>query len=132
MTEIVLETSAVAAVFFNEPEREAFLGAIFASREVAISAVSVMECGLVLAGRNGAAAPPLLFAALEQWAAKIVAADAEQATRAIDAYLRYGRGRHPARLNFGDCFAYALAKSLDAPLLFKGEDFAKTDVRVAL
>ena len=98
-----------------------------------MSAVSAQEAGMVVAGRfgDGAAWEPLdaLLARLE---VEIVAHDAALARIARTAFLRFGKGRHPARLNFGDCAAYALAESGGLPLLFKGEEFAKTEIIAAL
>lgn len=113
----------------GEPETERFAEALAASDRRAISAANYVECALVLSSR------PLIRYQFEPWLSTagigIVAVGEELAQESVRAFERFGKGRHPAALNFGDCFAYALAKSLDAPLLFKGNGFAKTDVRVA-
>lgn len=124
---IIVDTSAVIAMLCGEPETATFAEALAASRRRAISAANYVECALVLASR------PLIRPQFEPWLETtrigIIAVDEELARGAIAAFERFGKGRHAAGLNFGDCFAYALAKSLDAPLLFKGGDFAKTDVK---
>ncbi len=100
------------------------------AEKAVISAINAVEVGIILIGRNR-----LRDAAdLDQWL-QALAIDVEPMANhsdVISAYLAFGRGRHPAKLNFADCFAYVLAKSLDAPLLYKGADFALTDVRSAL
>ena len=126
---IVIDTSAVVATLAGEPEAARFGDAIALDGHVAISAVNFVECALVLSSR------PHVRAQLGPWmqanSVSVVTVDEALARGAIGAFDRFGKGRHRAGLNFGDCFAYALAKALDAPLLFKGGDFAKTDVRVA-
>lgn len=126
---IVIDSSAVIAMLSGEPETVRFAEAIAASDRRSITAANYVECALVLSSR------PLIRPELEPWLRTarigIVAVDEILARASIRAFERFGKGRHQAALNFGDCFAYALARSLDAPLLFKGEDFAKTDVKVA-
>lgn len=129
MTAIVVDTSAIVAILRNEPEKDRFVDAILAASPRFISAVSLQEAGMVLAGRSGNAAvwEPLdaLLARLE---AEVVAHDAALARIARTAFIRFGKGRHPAQLNFGDCAAYALASANSLGLLFKGDDFARTDI----
>jgi ribonuclease VapC len=126
---IVVDTSAVIAMLSGEAETTRFAEALAGSARRAITAANYVECALVLSSR------PLIRPRFEPWlgTAKIAVAavDEELARESVRAFERFGKGRHPAALNFGDCFAYAFAKLLDAPLLFKGSDFAKTDVRVA-
>ena len=130
---IVIDTSAVLAILFEEPEAEAFMTRIVEAESPAMSAVSVLEAGLVMAGRGGGPAQWTLFDALLQDArVDVVAFDSAQATLARRAFLHYGRGRHPAGLNFVDCASYALAAAKGWPLLFKGEDFVRTDIPPAL
>ena len=133
MTAIVLDTSAVVAILRREPEMDRFIETILASSPRLMSAVSLQEAGMVVAGRHGDEAmwEPLdaLLARLE---VEVVAHDAVLAHIARVAFLRFGKGRHAARLNFGDCASYALAKSHGAPLLFKGEDFSQTDIEPAV
>jgi ribonuclease VapC len=126
---MVIDTSALAAIFFREPEREIFRAAILSANTRLISAVTMLEAGMVIEGRRGGGAGREfdLFAVR---AFQIVAADAEQAELARSAWRRYGKGRHPAALNFGDCFVYALAKVSGEPILAKGTDFVRTDVGV--
>ena len=132
MTAIVLDTSAVVAILRNEPERDRFVEAILAANPRLMSAVSLQEAGMVIAGRFGDEAMwEPLDALLVRLDVEIVAHDAALARIARAAFIRFGKGRHSARLNFGDCASYALAKAHDVPLLFKGEDFAQTDITAA-
>jgi len=129
---IVIDTSAVIAILRLEAEADAFLRAIATAESCFISAVSALETAMVLASAAGGAAlwEPLdqLLAAAE---VKIVPFDGEQSRLARDAFIRFGKGRHAAGLNLGDCAAYALAASRKLPLLFKGDEFAKTDLVTA-
>ncbi len=125
---MVLDTSALLAVLFDEPERRAFNEKIAAASPRLISAVSFVETSIVLAVKRGDAAVRELDLFLARAAVEIVPLDADQGRVARRAYSLYGKGRHPAGLNFGDCFAYALAKTTGEPLLFKGSDFTQTDV----
>lgn len=125
---MVLDTSALLAVLFDEPERRAFNEKIAAASPRLLSAVSFVEASIVLAVKRGDAAVRELDLFLERAAVEIVPLDADQGRVARRAYSLYGKGRHPAGLNFGDCFAYALAKTTGEPLLFKGNDFTQTDV----
>lgn len=130
---IVIDTSALIAIFRLEPEADAFLKAIVRAQARAISAVTVLETSMVMSG--GAAADAEVFQPLDEFLSEagveIAAFDADQSRVARDAFLRFGKGRHKAALNFGDCASYALAKSRAAPLLYKGEDFRRTDIRSA-
>ena len=96
-----------------------------------LSAANLVETGIVMQVRRGDEAVRDLDLLLAKLKIEIIAVSVKQANIARKAFQRFGRGRHPARLNFGDCFAYALAKDCGAPLLFKGEDFAQTDIAVA-
>lgn len=127
---MVIDTSALAAIFFAEPERETFLKAITAAESRLVSAASVLETGIVLEARQGEAAGREFDLFVVRANLQIVPVDAEQVEIARSAWRKYGKGRHPAALNFGDCFAYALAKSSDEPLLAKGGEFALTDIEV--
>jgi ribonuclease VapC len=126
---MVIDTSALAAIFFNEPERDNFRAAILEADTRLISAATVLETGIVIEARRGEGAGREfdLFAVR---ALQIVSVDAGQTELARSAWRRYGKGRHPAGLNFGDCFVYALAKTSGEPVLAKGGDFAKTDIAV--
>ncbi len=127
---MVVDTSAVAAIFFGEPERTKFLQAFLASTKRLISAATVLEAGMVIESRQGEAGGRELDLFLIRAGVEIVEVDAEQADIARIAWRRYGKGRHPASLNFGDCFSYALAKFSGEPLLAKGTDFAATDIAI--
>jgi ribonuclease VapC len=133
MSMIAIDTSALIAIFRAEAEAEAFLKAIVAAPARVISALSVLETSMVMTGgaRDGAAFEPLDDFLLEAGIVS-VPLDAAQARLAREAFLRFGKGRHPAALNLGDCAAYALAKAKDAPLLFKGNDFIRTDITPAI
>jgi ribonuclease VapC len=127
---MVIDTSALAAIFFRERERDEFLKAITSVATRLISAATVLETGMVLEARQGDAAGREFDLFIVRAAFEIVPFDAEQADLARSAWRKYGKGRHPAALNFGDCFAYALAKSTGEPLLAKGTEFALTDIAV--
>jgi ribonuclease VapC len=127
---MVIDTSAFAAIFFGEPERQEFLAAITAAGSRLVSAATVLETGIVLEVRQSDAAGREFDLFIVRANVQIVPVDAELADLARSAWRRYGKGRHPAGLNFGDCFSYALAKFSGEPLLAKGTDFASTDVTV--
>lgn len=131
MTAIVVDTSAVVAILRNEPEKDRFVDAILATSPRLMSAVSFQEAGMVIAGRHGEEAIwEALDALLVRLDVEVVAHDAALAHVARMAFLRFGKGRHPAGLNFGDCASYVLAKAQNVPLLFKGDDLARTDIGV--
>ncbi|CAN5582123.1 type II toxin-antitoxin system VapC family toxin [soil metagenome] len=129
---IVVDTSAIVAILLEELEGTRFSLILSGAADVQISAVTDYETRLIALHRRG----PLLVEKYEELVSSggfsIATFDQVQSGLAFAAYRQYGKGNHSARLNFADCAAYALAKSLDAPLLFKGNDFAQTDVRVAL
>ena len=127
---MVIDTSALAALFFHEPERDAFRNAIVAASSRLISAATVLEAGMVIEGRRGGGAGREFDLFIVRAQIKIVPIDAELADLARSAWRKYGKGRHPAGLNFGDCFSYALAKATGEPLLAKGTDFTKTDALI--
>ncbi|MEP6778627.1 MAG: type II toxin-antitoxin system VapC family toxin [Gemmatimonadaceae bacterium] len=128
---MVIDTSAIIAIMFNETTAPRLVAAIEQSPVRMISAGTVIETALVLLGRYGPEGEVHLDTFLRGINADIVPCDADQVTVARDAARAYGRGRHRAALNFGDCFSYALAVARDQALLFVGEDFAQTDVSVA-
>jgi ribonuclease VapC len=129
---IAVDTSALIAILFGEQEAEAFKDRL-AAEPARVSAVSLQEASMVLAGRLGDATAWLeLDELIQAIPLEVIAHDQHLAEIARDAFLRFGKGRHPARLNCGDCASYALAKSLNIPLLFKGSDFAQTDIVAAL
>lgn len=126
---IVIDTSALVAIVLDEPEAAACMAALREEPELAMSAGSVAEA-LIVAGRRGVGRQMERLVA--NLGIEIVAVTAAEARRVAAAYDRWGRGVHQAALNFGDCFAYALAKERDCPLLFLGNDFANTDLVAAL
>lgn len=128
---IVVDASALVAIGDGEPEEELYLGVIERAARAIISPVNAVEAGVVLIGRQRFASVEDFGLWLESLAVEVDTSPGDHAG-AMAAYLEFGRGYHPAKLNLGDSFAYALAKSLDAPLLYKGDDFARTDIRSAL
>jgi len=129
---IVVDSSALIAILRREPQADGFLRIIAAADGCLLSSVSLLEASMVLAGRSGDAASWAdLDALVARAAMQVVAQDAALVEAARDAFLRYGKGRHPASLNLGDCASYAVAKARNLPLLFKGDDFAKTDLPAA-
>lgn len=126
---IALDTSALAAVVFGEPDAGRFAAAMLANTgDCLISAATLVETGIVVEAKHGPAGTQDLRLLVDQIGADVVPIDAQMASVAVAAWQRFGKGRHPAALNFGDCFSYALTKTSGAPLLFKGDDFAQTDV----
>ncbi|PZR35150.1 type II toxin-antitoxin system VapC family toxin [Caulobacter segnis] len=128
---LVVDTSALVAIITGEPERAAFLGVLAQGDEMLLSEINYAEAGIVLVAR-GYLADQQAFDTWLEGARIQVAREPALHEPALKAYLAYGKGRHPAGLNLADSFAYALAKTLDAPLLYKGDDFALTDIRAAL
>lgn len=128
---MVIDSSAVLAILQNEAERHAFNEAIAAAEQCSLSAASLVELSIVMEARFGADGQGDLDLFLNTALIEIISLDREQAGLAREAFSRYGKGRHRAGLNFGDCFSYALAKWLDQPLLFKGDDFCHTDLQPA-
>jgi ribonuclease VapC len=128
---ITVDASALIAIAFEEPEESQFITALARASEAHISPVNYLETGLILLRRRRFASRPQF----ETWLADMgvtLREDLSLGGEALATYLRFGKGFHRARLNLADCFAYALAKRLDVPLLYKGDDFAKTDIRSAL
>ena len=124
---MVIDTSALIAILLDEPDRRSFEAAIEAEPRRLVSAMTKLEAGMVMVGRYGTEGAVRLDQLLARIVATIVPFDDDQADIARDAFARYGKGRHKAALNFGDCAAYALAVSEVEPLLFKGTDFGATD-----
>jgi ribonuclease VapC len=128
---IVVDASALLAIALEEPDNRLYAAALGNSDSAHISPANFLQTSIILI-RRGFAANREMF---ETWLVEsgvTVRDDLALAGDALAAYLRFGKGFHPARLNLADCFAYALARQLDAPLLYKGDDFAKTDIRSAL
>jgi ribonuclease VapC len=129
---VIVDSSALIAILFKEPDGRRYLEALAAEERPVTSAVTFVETAMVTEGRGGAAAGAGFDVLLTELAIETIPVDARQASIARDAWRRYGKGRHPAGLNLGDCFAYALAMARGEPLLFKGDDFARTDVKAAI
>jgi ribonuclease VapC len=127
---IVVDASAVVAILQNERGYERIAEKLLASDDRRISPVSWLEVSMAI-GRKFDDPAAIADAFLLRSEIEIHAIDAEQAEWARRAHISFGKGRHPARLNLGDCFSYAAAKALNAPLLYVGDDFAKTDIRAA-
>jgi ribonuclease VapC len=125
---MIVDTSALIAILRREPEASAFIDRLLAAPDVRISVGTLLEARLV-AERDGGAEE--LDELIETVGIDIVPVDARQGDLAVEGFRRFGKGRHAAALNFGDLFAYALARALDTPLLFKGGDFGHTDIEAA-
>ncbi len=128
---MVIDSSALLAILQDEPERRALVEVIESADRRCLSVVNLVEASIVLETRRGPAAAQLLDALVERAGIEVMGVDLEQGALARRAFARYGKGRHSAGLNFGDCFAYALAQTLGDSLLFKGNDFSQTDVAPA-
>ena len=130
---IVVDTSVIIAVLKNEPDAPLLVRRMAAASERYVSAGSILECGIVVGAKYGDAGLKVMRELCAGLSLDIATVDAEQSRTGYEAFRRYGRGSsHPAKLNFGDCFAYALAKTRNLPLLFKGDDFIHTDIKPAL
>ncbi|HEX5759031.1 MAG TPA: type II toxin-antitoxin system VapC family toxin [Thermoanaerobaculia bacterium] len=125
---MVIDTSALLAILRDEPERRAFNEAIEAAESRAMSAATFVEVSIVVEARHGAEGLRDLDLFLAKASIEVVDVDVEQARVARTAFSRFGRGRHAAGLNYGDCFSYALASVRGEPLLYKGGDFSLTDI----
>jgi ribonuclease VapC len=128
---MVLDTSAIVAILRDEPECAEFVHLLATTDDPLISAATLLESSIVLHAKVGDDAVADLDHLLQAAGVRCVAVDAAQAVAARTAWARYGKGRSPAGLNYGDLFSYALAATLDRALLYKGDDFAKTDIRSA-
>lgn len=130
---IVVDSSALIAILFGEPEKQAFQNVIAGGERCVMSAVNAHETASVLRVRHGPQAVELLWRLLADCEIEVIAFDEAQVRAAAAAFDRFGKGIHSkARLNLADCAAYALAATMNAPLLFKGDDFTATDVRVCV
>jgi ribonuclease VapC len=125
---MVIDTSAILAILSNEPEREHFTQMIILTPPAMMSAGTYLEARIVTEARWGRAGLQDFKLLVAETSMTVIPFDDEQAVLAAEAYSRYGKGRHEASLNFGDCFAYALARKTGQSLLFKGDDFSRTDV----
>ncbi|UYN94931.1 MAG: type II toxin-antitoxin system VapC family toxin [Enhydrobacter sp.] len=129
---IVVDTSALLAISFEEEGHAGFMEAVLSTDDPRLGAPNLVEASMVVETRRGERGLRELDTIVSNLGLAIVAFDASHVAAARDAFRRYGRGRHRAALNFGDCCAYALAKVLGLPLLFKGKDFTLTDIKRAL
>ena len=128
---MIIDSSAILAILFEEPDAERFEDAIADAWPRRMTAVALLESAMVVEGRGGAGAGDDLDALLKRTRIELVPVTQEHVNAARHAWRRFGKGNHPAALNFGDCFAYALAAATGEALLFKGEDFALTDIEAA-
>lgn len=129
---MVVDSSALIAILLGEEEAASFGTAIVAAGDTTMSAVSYVEASMVIWGRKHEYGLKKLDALIEEEGIRIIPVDHAQALAAREAFVRFGKGQHPARLNMGDCFSYALAKITGRPLLFKGDDFSRTDIAAAV
>ena len=125
---MVIDSSVLLAILLDDPEAESFRVHLAGPQDIFISAVSLVESAMVIEYKGGEAGAKKFDELLTIITPTVVAFDNEQADLARVAWRQYGKGRHPAKLNFGDCCSYAVAKYLNKPLLFKGDDFSKTDL----
>ena len=128
---MVIDASALVAILFGEPETRLFIETIEAADSRRLSVATFVEVSIVIESKLGPEGLRDLDRFLASAAIELVPVDAEQGYLARAAFSRFGKGRHSAGLNFGDCFAYALAKVLGEPLLCKGSDFSQTDIALA-
>ncbi len=128
---MIIDTSAVLAVLFGEPDAERYERAIAEAPHCRMSVASFLETSIVLESRSASAAGHELDLFVERAPIELVPVTASHAQAARRAWRRFGKGNHPAGLNFGDCFAYALSEASGEPLLFKGADFTLTDIEAA-
>ena len=128
---MIVDSSALLAILFSEPDARRHASAIMAASPCRMSVANVLEASIVVECRGGDTAAHELDTLMESAQIELVSVTVEHLEAARRAWRRFGKGNHPAALNFGDCFAYALAKATGEPLLFKGEDFAQTDIEAA-
>ncbi len=128
---MVLDSSAIVAIHLREPGHEQLIDKIDAAAIIVVGVPTVLEAAMVLTARIGQDARPMVFAFLRRLQTEMVPFSEEHLDAAVTALLVFGRGRHPAALNFGDCMSYAIASVSDMPLLFTGKDFAQTDIAQA-
>lgn len=125
---MIVDSSVIVGILLGEPNRKELLDAIMRGSPRLMSAATFVECGLRIVGQKGGAGLIDLQMLVQQSAIEIAPVDEDQAIEAVRAFEKYGKGRHPAALNYGDCFSYALAKVRREPLLYQGNDFALTDL----
>ena len=129
---MVIDTSVLVAILTGEPERRSFIEALEAADSAVMSVASFVEISILMEARHGADGLRQLDLFLERSAIELIPVDGEQGLWARRAFGQFGKGRHPAALNYGDCFVYALAKVRGEKLLFKGNDFSRTDLEAAV
>jgi len=128
---VIVDTSAILAIVFKEPGYESLIDKLLAPGRKGVGTPTLAEAGLVLTGRLEGDAEAQLSGILQQFEIVPVSFGEHHWRAAVEAFRRFGKGRHPAALSFGDCLTYATAKLADRPLLFIGNDFSKTDLRAA-
>ncbi len=128
---MVIDTSVLVSILLHEPDAAALSEKMAAAKNRSTSVCSYMEASMVVIARRGPEWADAIDRALYEMNIAIVPLSVQQAKLAREAFIRFGKGRHPAGLNFGDCFVYALARQTNSSVLFKGNDFSKTDIRVA-
>jgi ribonuclease VapC len=128
---MVLDSSAIVAILLREPGHERLIERMDAAEVVVVGVPTLLETAMVLTTRLGQDARPTIFAFLRRLEAEVVPFNEEHLDAAVTALIRFGRGRHAAGLNFGDCMSYAVASVAGMPLLFMGEDFIRTDIAAA-
>lgn len=126
---MIADTSAVIAILRKEQGYQSFIDTLLKSDRVRISAATLLECRMVANRDKGLAELEALLVTLDT---EIIPVDQAQGDITFQGFLQYGKGQHPAGLNFGDCFSYALAKTYDEPLIFKGDDFPRNDIKAAI
>ena len=129
--DLVIDTSAIMAIALDEAPANDVRSVLVASRGPVVSAATLVELTIVATARFGVGGPPAVRVVLDRADVVTIPVDEHQAELALGAWQRFGNGRHPAGLNYGDCFTYALAKHLEVPLLCVGDHFAQTDVELA-
>ena len=129
---MIIDSSALLAILYREPDAAPFLQAIATTPNCRMSVANALEASIVVEGRGGMEAGDELDAFLQSARIELAPVTMEHLVAARRAWRRFGKGNHPAALDFGDCFAYALAEATSEPLLFKGDDFTRTDIPPAL
>lgn len=125
---MIVDSSAIVSVLLQQPDHERLIAALAVAEMTAVGGATLAETGMVLVSRLGVPGKTLLARFVQETRADVIAFGAEHWTVAVDAFGRFGKGRHPAGLNFGDCLTYAVARIADEPLLCVGDDFPRTDL----
>jgi ribonuclease VapC len=128
---MILDSSAIVAIFLQEPGHEEIRAIINSGGEVGVGAPTLVECAIVLTARLGSDSRGMLARFVEEASVTIIPFTEQHFGLAVGAWMRFGKGRHPAGLNFGDCLAYAVARLANMPLICVGEDFLQTDLTIA-